>query len=98
MVGRPNAHYKAMMQAAGIPPGADRRRDPYYAHFEDLKQLFLDSQVPRRAATLRQFAERSNFMQAWNTSMRYSDGKQLTERVVNRWRNDATSIVAAMDS
>ena len=90
--------FKAMMSAAGIPVGPDRRSDPYYAHFEDLKQMFLDSPYSRRATTLRKFAEKSAFMQRWHTSMRYSDGKGIDSRWIDQWANDAKDIVGAMDS
>ena len=36
-------------------------------------------------------------MQYWHTSMRYSDGKGIDHRWVERWFKSAKEIVGAMD-
>ncbi len=90
---------KHMMIDSGMRPSDDvqRRDDPFYAHFEQLKSLLRDTLHGRRAGELRRYAESAGFMQHWHTSMRYSDGKGIDARWIERWREDAKDIVAAME-
>lgn len=48
---------KAMMQESGLRPlGNDNRKDdPFYAHFPELKTRLRDLQLGRGAASLRRF-------------------------------------------
>lgn len=91
---------KHMMQRAGIGelPSAQRQSDPYYAHFEALKTLLDDSLKGRRNEHLRKICQQTSLMQHWSTSMRYSDGKGIDGRWVDRWHGDAKQLVAMMDA
>jgi hypothetical protein len=91
--------FKQLMRLSGIPIQSieKRREDPYYAHFEDLKGLALDRLSGRNAGRLRAFCERSDFMQYWDVSMRYSDGRDIENAQVAKWRNNAAEILAAME-
>ena len=91
---------KAAMSKSGMRPLAptERRNDPFYAHFETLKTLLRDTTSGRRGTELRLYSENSAFMQHWDTSMRYSDGKAIQDKWIVRWRNDAVQAIAIMDN
>jgi hypothetical protein len=89
---------KALMIESGMRPLApDRRReDPFYAHFAELKTMLRDRAFGRRHGDIRKFAADPRFMQFWDTSMRYSDGKDVPDQWVERWREDAKAILAEL--
>ncbi|MDP1869197.1 MAG: HEPN domain-containing protein [Bradyrhizobium sp.] len=91
---------KHIMMLSGMRPLPEnqRRDDPYYAHFENLKTLLRNTASGRRAGELRRYVEAATFMQQWDISMRYSDGKDIRDEWINRWRSDARNVVGAMDS
>lgn len=78
-------------------PKDERQDDPFYAHFESLKTLLRDSAQGRLKGPLRKVAENSAFMQYWDTSMRYSDGKAIPIAWINKWRDQAQFALALMD-
>ncbi|QQO32677.1 HEPN domain-containing protein [Bradyrhizobium diazoefficiens] len=90
---------KYLMTLSGMRPlPADQRRnDPFYAHFEELKTLLRNAPLGRRSGELRKYAERSSFMQRWDVTMRYSHGRDILSEWVDRWRTDAKEVVGAMD-
>ena len=89
---------KQIMRESGIRPIADRRSDPFYAHFPELKTLLRDCIQGRHAGVLRQFAEDDGLMNEWDTDMRYAPGKQIQTRFVVRWREHAHKLVHAMET
>ena len=91
---------KNMMIASGMRhlSEADRRDDPFYAHFESLKSMLRDTASGRLATELRRYAENSSFMQHWDISMRYSNGKEVRSEWVDRWHRDARDVIGAMDT
>jgi hypothetical protein len=91
---------KHLMTLSGMRPLPDnqRRNDPFYAHFEELKTFLRNAAaLGRRSGELRKYAERSSFMQQWDVTMRYSHGKDVRPEWVDRWRTDAKEVVGAMD-
>ncbi|WP_124478511.1 HEPN domain-containing protein [Burkholderia cenocepacia] len=91
------AAVKQLMLESGMRPLADSRDDPFYAHFERLKTLLQDSVSGRFAAELRRFTH-SAFMQHWDISMRYSDGRDVRAEWVERWRQNATDALQIMST
>ncbi len=87
---------KALMLDLGMQPlpPEDRREDPFYAHFTDLKRRLRDSNQGRKHVDLRKFSDNSRFMEHWDTSMRYSDGKSIKPRWIDRWHEDAKAVLA----
>ncbi|WP_182115358.1 hypothetical protein [Sphingobium yanoikuyae] len=85
---------KQVMIDLGVP-GAEGPRsadNPYFAHFSALKTLLRDDEHARRHHDLRKFAENSSFMQDWDITMRYSDGKAITEAMVGRWKQNVEDV------
>jgi len=91
---------KQMMLAANMRrlPDADRKNDPFFAHFQELKTLLLDRASGRLASRLNGYASDSRFMQYWDIRMRYSDGKGIKVEWIKRWHGSARDVVGAMDS
>ena len=91
---------KQIMRQANIRPlpVAERRDDPYYAHFPALRRMLLDTLCGRRSAPLRAILEDGGLMSEWSTDMRYAPAKDVLPRHVTRWRKDAQRLVGAMES
>ncbi len=91
---------KQLMLDSGMRPlpEADRRDDPFYAHFEKLKTMLRNTAFGRHQGRLRRYAESTTFMQHWDTSMRYSDGKDVLPDWIERWHQDAKDIINAIDT
>ena len=90
---------KELMRCSGMRPlpESDRRDDPFYAHFEDIKAMLRDRAQGRLAGRLRRYSERSDLMQYWDTSMRYSCGHDISERWIGNWRDQARDLIVNME-
>ncbi len=76
---------------------AKRRDDPFYAHFELLRELLKDQVHGRRAGAIRQFVDNPRTMQFWSTDMRYSSGRDVQPEWVAKWQATARSLIAEME-
>ena len=90
---------KEIMRDSGMRPkdARERRSDPFFAHFEELKTMLSDTISGRRAADLRAIAEDGRLFQNWNTNMRYAPTTQIGTASVNSWQASARQLVAKMD-
>jgi hypothetical protein len=79
-----------------LPPG-ERRDDPFCAHFPELKTLLRDSSCGRTNNKLRRFVEDNSLMSEWDVDMRYAPAHDMTPQRVQRWRDQASALVEAMD-
>lgn len=86
---------KQLMIDLGVPGAKEPRSadNPYFAHFGALKTLLRDDEHARRHKDMRKFTEDASFMQDWDVTMRYSDGKALTTALVERWKQNAKDIL-----
>jgi hypothetical protein len=89
--------FKQMMINSGMRPSDTRRDDPFFAHFQELKTLVRDLAQGRLQSELKRYAENSKFLQYWDVSMRYSDGRGVKATWVDRWRADARDIIGMID-
>lgn len=91
---------KAMMQDSGMSPLSpeQRRDDPFYSHFPDLKSRLLDHAKGRRSGELRAIAEDASLFQNWDTDMRYAPTGDILGRWVAQWRSAAHDLVSRMDA
>lgn len=87
---------KALMLDLGMRPMVEARGndDPFYAHFRRLTTMLRDGAHARQHLDLRKFTEDTRFMEHWDISMRYSDGKGIREAWVSRWRQNAKDVMA----
>lgn len=87
---------KAMMIDAGLPPASDRRGDPFYEHFPGLRTSLRDTLQGRRGTPLIKFINDDAFMNNWSTDMRYSNGKDIDDRWIKKWADQARQVVASI--
>lgn len=89
---------KVMMRDAGLRPlRADQRRDdPYYAHFPELRTMLRDSATGRGAKPLGDFIASDSFMNNWSTQMRYAPASDIESHWIKAWAADAKRAVDAM--
>lgn len=89
---------KAMMRNSGmapLPPN-ERRDDPYYAHFPELKTLLRDTAHGRRSGELHAIAN-SNDFQNWSTDMRYAPTVEVRPEWVEAWQASAHRLVETVE-
>ncbi|WP_146604357.1 hypothetical protein [Rhodoplanes roseus] len=90
---------KEMMRRIGIKPLTkdERRDDPFFAHFPQLKTLIRDGAAGRRSGRLRTVAVDARLFRDWNTDMRYASTSDIDSNLVASWKQHAESLVAEMD-
>lgn len=90
---------KQIMRESGMTPlpPEQRRDDPFYAHFPELKTLLRNAAQGRRAGELRAWSEDKTFMREWDTDMRYAPAKDIEKKDIEKWREDAKRVIAAMN-
>jgi len=90
---------KKMMSDSGMRPldDAQKRDDPFYAHFPLLKTLLLNKAKGRRQGALVRHAKDAKLFHDWNTNMRYAPTKDIRDHWTNEWRSQAEALVQAMN-
>lgn len=90
---------KALMRNRGMAPlpPKERRDDPYYAHFPELKTQLRDAAQGRRSGELLVIAN-SNHFQNWSTDMRYAATAEMQPGWIEAWKASANSLVETMDA
>jgi|ERR1039458_2609022 hypothetical protein len=86
---------KELMRDSGIGPETNRRDDPFFAHFPDLKRM-LSTAYGRRSEELRRVSEDSRLFQNWDTDMRYAPTKDIDVRWVDAWKASAERLIDRM--
>lgn len=84
---------KAMMLSDGMRPSDNRRDDPFFAHFPELRTMLRDRQWGRRGTVLRRFVESDDFLNQWDTQMRYCKGSDIKEQWIQKWKTQAHDVV-----
>jgi hypothetical protein len=87
---------KAMMLDAGFRPTGDRKNDPFFLHFPELRTALLDSLGGRRANTLARFVNNPSFFSQWAIDMRYCKGDEISGKWVDSWSDQALQAVGAI--
>jgi hypothetical protein len=82
---------KAMMMAVPL-----RIDDAFFAHFPNLRTLLRDHCQGRNSQTLARFIRDDAFMNHWDIKMRYADARQIEDRWVSIWAEQASHAVNAM--
>ena len=91
---------KEIMRSSGMMPlsAQERRDDPFYAHFPELKTRLRDAAQGRRAGELRKIAETATLFQHWDTDMRYAPTADVNGAWVEAWKSSAHELFNRMDS
>ena len=88
---------KEMMIQCGYRPNKEDKSGPFWCHFPDLKSQLLDMPVGRYGTPLMSLV-RSFKLEDWNTTMRYSAGSSVTQKIMEKWQTAAKSAVSLMDN
>src|SRR5713101_2402491 len=84
---------KTVLYKHNIPRGDDRRDDPYWAHFPELRTLLIRDGRGRLSQKLYSLISRGSFMQDWDTDIRYAaDGSVDATRAI-QWRDQADAVI-----
>lgn len=91
---------KQLMREGGVArlPEAQKREDPYFAHFPELKAMLRDRIEGRRAAALLSIAKDDALMNGWDVRMRYAPNDEIQQDHVRKWRDQATKLVNKVES
>jgi hypothetical protein len=89
---------KVMMSEIGMRPLRERgmNRDPFFAHFPELRTILRDELQGRRGTPLVRFIEDDHFLHHWSTRMRYSHGRDIKQRWIDDWATQARRAVDSM--
>lgn len=90
---------KEMMSRAGMRPrpNEQRREDPFFAHFPELRTILRDELKGRAGMAIARLIEDDAFMNNWSTAMRYSSGRQVVQQWVEKWAEQARRAIVAME-
>lgn len=90
---------KALMRDSGMNPlpPEQRRDDPFFAHFPDLRKM-LSTAKGLRSGELRRFSEDSDLFQNWNVAMRYAPTKDINAVWVEKWKVSAEQLIERMEA
>lgn len=76
--------------------GVRENDNAIWTHFPDLRNIALLSIHTRNAAPLRKMLKRSNFMQFWDTKMRYASDGAIDGKRAEKWRSDADEVIGLL--
>lgn len=90
---------KKMMSDSGMRPldNAQKRDDPFYAHFPLLKTLLLNRAKGRLQGALVRYAKDAKLFHDWDTNMRYAPTRDIRDLWTNEWRSHAEALVNDMN-
>ena len=83
---------KSVLYRHGIPRRDDRRGDPYWAHFPELRTLLIRDGKGRLPQKLYDLIAEGSFMQYWDTDIRYSKNQSVDEDRATAWKDQADRI------
>lgn len=83
---------KSTLYRHGIPRRENRRNDPYWAHFPELRTFLIRDGKGRLPQKLYDPIAHSSFMQYWDTDIRYAKNGSVQERRAMSWREQADRI------
>jgi len=90
---------KQMMIQSGMRPLASdqRRNDPFYKHFPELKTLLQTTATGRRSGELLSIARAAQIFRTWSTEMRYAPTLEVPTGLVDGWQGDAKRLIGQME-
>lgn len=90
---------KQMMIQSGMRPleSDQRRDDPFYKHFPELKTFLQSAANGRRSGELLSMARTAQIFQEWSTDMRYAPTLEVSAGRVDGWQRDAKKLIGQME-
>lgn len=91
---------KELMRSSGMRPlpEANRRDDPFFAHFPVLKSMLAKLAQGRRYGELRKLAEDPRLFQNWDIEMRYAPTEDISADWVDSWKASAERLIEQMNT
>ena len=83
---------KSVLYRHNLPRHAERRADPYWAHFPELRTLLIRDGRGRLQQKLYDVVAHGSFMQLWDTDIRYASDRSVDEPHARKWREQADQI------
>lgn len=90
---------KAMMIESKLWPAPDssnRKGNPYYMHFPELRTALRDSLQGRLGTPLVRIAADDTFLSNWSTNMRYAKSESIRSKWIETWASQARDVVGAI--
>ena len=87
---------KSVLKVHTFPRKEDRRSDPYWAHFPELRTLLVRDGKGRLQQRLYELIAHDSFMQNWDTDMRYAEDRSVDEERAQKWKDQADSVIGCI--
>lgn len=84
---------KSILYKHNIPRREDRRDDPYWAHFPELRTLLIRDGKGRLTQQLYSIISHGSFMRDWDTDIRYAANGSVGEPRAALWRDQADKVI-----
>jgi hypothetical protein len=89
---------KQIMRKSGMPPQQNKRDDPFFLHFPDLKTALRVTAAGRLQSQLLRYANDSRLMREWDIEMRYAPSSDVLEKPIDEWARQARQLTADMEA
>ena len=76
-----------------VPRRSDRRSDPFWAHFPELRTLLVRDGKGRLPRKLYDVIAHGAFLQHWDTDIRYAANQSVNSDRASAWRKQADDII-----
>jgi hypothetical protein len=83
---------KLVLFQHNIPRRSERRNDPFWAHFPELRTLLVRDGKGRLPGKLYSLIAHSNFLEHWDTDIRYARNHSVDADRASVWRKQADDI------
>lgn len=87
---------KQIMWRSGMREQKDKKNDPFYLHFPELKTALRVSASGRFQAQLLRYANDSRLMRDWSVKMRYAHSSDVLEKPIDEWAKQARDLTGDM--
>ena len=89
---------KELMRLSGMKPmdPTDKKADPFFLHFPELKAALRDTARGRRHARLLVHAQNSDLFNGWDVKMRYAPSADVMKQPRDTWATQAKQLVEEM--
>jgi hypothetical protein len=83
---------KSVLFTHNVPRRSDRRSDPFWAHFPELRTLLVRDGKGRLPRRLYDVISHGAFLQFWDTDIRYAANHSVSADRASAWRKHADEI------
>jgi hypothetical protein len=83
---------KSILFRHQIPLPAERRDNPFWVHFPDLRTILIRDGKGRLTQRLYDVIAHGAFMQNWDTDIRYAADQSVTSERAELWRAQADTV------